>query len=248
MKRFATFLVFLGATLLSLFSNARASENQHFQSTEDRTQVLELFTSQGCSSCPPAERWISQFYDHPGLWTEIVPIVYHVDYWDRLGWKDPFASKEFTQKQYNYAQSGNISQVYTPCFVSNGEEWRGYFSRESLPKAKGKAGILQAKIDRDRLKVTYSEDQPLRLYVSILGLDLETHVTRGENRGRSLEQQFVVVHQSSHASNSGEWAMQLPDFEMREGARYAIALYVAHKGKQEPLQATGAWLENPEKG
>jgi len=214
-----------------------------FQSTNEQTQVLELFTSQGCSSCPPAERWISQLVDHPGLWTEIVPIVYHVDYWDSLGWKDPFAKKAYTEKQYSYAEQGRIRQVYTPCFVSNGREWRGYFNRESLPKESSVAGILSAELQGDRLKVNYSEKEPLSLQVSILGFDLETQVSKGENRGRRLNQQFVTIHQSTHSSQSGNWGLRLPDFPEREDARYAIALVVTRKGKQVPLQSTGAWLD-----
>ena len=159
-----------------------------------------------------------------------------------MGWKDPFAQKSFTQKQYAYAEANRIRQVYTPCFVSNGREWRGYFSRESLPKESGATGILQAEINQDRLTVHYSEKQPFTLHVSILGCDLETDVKGGENRGKLLKQQFVAVHQSKHSSNSGHWALRLPEYEIQENVRYAIALFITRKGKLEPLQATGTWL------
>lgn len=68
-------------------------------STPNQTTVLELYTSQGCSSCPPAEKWISGFVDSDKLWTELVPINFHVDYWDYLGWKDPFADSAFSKRQ-----------------------------------------------------------------------------------------------------------------------------------------------------
>ena len=67
-----------------------------FESGPTRAHLIELFTSEGCSSCPPAESWLSKLKNEPGLWKNFVPLAFHVDYWDHLGWKDPFASKEWT--------------------------------------------------------------------------------------------------------------------------------------------------------
>ncbi|MBA3608983.1 MAG: DUF1223 domain-containing protein [Chthoniobacterales bacterium] len=89
-----------------------------------RTHLLELFTSEGCSSCPPAEAWLSKLKDDPGLWRDFVPLAFHVDYWDRLGWRDPFASKIWTARQYEYSARWKSSNVYTPGFVLDGREWR----------------------------------------------------------------------------------------------------------------------------
>src|SRR3989454_6981340 len=66
-----------------------------FQSSERQTAVIELYTSEGCSSCPPAETWLSRLKESPGLWKNFVPLAFHVDYWDYLGWRDPWASKSF---------------------------------------------------------------------------------------------------------------------------------------------------------
>ncbi|MDQ3115241.1 MAG: DUF1223 domain-containing protein [Verrucomicrobiota bacterium] len=76
-----------------------------------RTHLLELFTSEGCSSCPPAEAWLSKLKDDPGLWRDFVPLAFHVDYWDRLGWRDPFASKVWTSRQYEYSARWKSSNV-----------------------------------------------------------------------------------------------------------------------------------------
>lgn len=70
-----------------------------FASSEQRTTVVELYTSEGCSSCPPADRWISSLRDDPRLFKTLLPLVFHVDYWDRLGWPDPYARKAFSQRQ-----------------------------------------------------------------------------------------------------------------------------------------------------
>ena len=244
MHRIGKFLIILSTALLSVFSPAKGADPLIFESSEERGQLLELFTSQGCSSCPPAERWINQFVDYPGLWSEIVPVVYHVDYWDRLGWKDPFASKAYTQRQYTYAENRLIRQVYTPCFVSNGKEWRGYFSKDSLPKSKGHAGVLQAQVENGRLKVNYTEKQPLTLNVAILGLDVVTDVKRGENRGRILDQQFVVLDHQTSFSSGGKWSLELPAIDTSKAERFGIAIWVSKRGKFEALQATGSWIDS----
>src|SRR5664279_879585 len=78
--------------------------------------VLELFTSQGCSSCPPADRLVGKYAGQEN----VIVLSFHVDYWDRLGWKDTFSSKEYTKRQYSYASALNAS-VYTPQLVINGQ-------------------------------------------------------------------------------------------------------------------------------
>src|ERR1700752_821515 len=95
-----------------------------FQSGAQKTHLIELFTSEGCSSCPPAEAWLSKLKSEPRLWKDFVPIAFHVDYWDRLGWRDPFASKEWTARQYQYSNAWKAETVYTPGFVLDGREWR----------------------------------------------------------------------------------------------------------------------------
>jgi len=95
--------------------------------------LLELFTSEGCSSCPPAETWLSGLRSAPGLWKEFVPASFHVDYWDYLGWRDPWASKIFSYRQRDYAQSWHSDSIYTPGFVLNGREWRSWSREQNGP-------------------------------------------------------------------------------------------------------------------
>ena len=115
-----------------------------FESLEKRTALLELYTSEGCSSCPPAEAWLSRIRDSPGLWKEFVPVAFHVDYWDRLGWADRWATIEHSERQRAYAKSWRKDSVYTPGFVLNGSEWRDWPSNRDLPPAPvTMAGVLK---------------------------------------------------------------------------------------------------------
>ncbi len=105
-----------------------------------KTHLIELFTSQGCSSCPPAEAWLSKLKNEPRLWKDFVPLAFHVDYWDRLGWRDPFASKEWTARQYQYSENWKSESVYTPGFVLDGREW---MDRSIPAAATEKPGVVE---------------------------------------------------------------------------------------------------------
>jgi hypothetical protein len=86
--------------LCILLGGPLAAASRHLESGTTQTALLELYSSEGCSSCPPAEAWMASLRDAPGLWRDFVPVVFHVAYWDRLGWRDRFASEQFTQRQY----------------------------------------------------------------------------------------------------------------------------------------------------
>jgi hypothetical protein len=111
--------------------------------------VIELFTSEGCSSCVPADKWMATFTEHPALFTNIVPMAFHVDYWNYIGWTDPFAKREYSQRQRNHEKTGAIKSVYTPGFVINGQEWRGWFAnRNAIPEqSQSNPGVLYGTIE-----------------------------------------------------------------------------------------------------
>ena len=75
-----------------------------FQSSQRQVSLLELYTSEGCSSCPPAEAWLSKLKNSQGLWDEFVPVAFHVDYWNNPGWKDRFSDEQYTERQKSYAK------------------------------------------------------------------------------------------------------------------------------------------------
>ena len=108
-----------------------------FKSATEQTGMLELYTSEGCSSCPPADSWLSSLKNEDGLWREFIPLAFHVDYWDYIGWKDRFASPKNSNRQRQYARGQSLKTVYTPGFLYNGEEWRGWFIRRFIDLPEG---------------------------------------------------------------------------------------------------------------
>jgi hypothetical protein len=205
--------------------------------------LLELYTSQGCSSCPPAERWLNKLVDDDDLWAEIVPLAFHVDYWDYIGWQDPYAAAAYGERQRDYARAGRSSTVYTPGFFANGREWRGWTFGLGPRRSDRQPGKLVAAIDAGRIRAGFpAADGPLELHVALLGFGIETAVERGENRGRKLPQEFVVLAHTAHASDTGQWQVELPRDGAGQAQRYGIALWVSTPDNPAPLQATGGWL------
>ncbi len=225
--------------------NAMA-ESFSFNSGDRRVALYELFTSEGCSSCPPAEAWLARLKQDPRLWKEIVPLAFHVDYWDYLGWKDRFAQQEYSARQYRYQAKGDISTVYTPGFVVNGHEWRGWFDRRNPDVADAPAGNLTVKLKGRRVTAQYqrtdSSQHPLVLNLALLGTGLQSKIIAGENRGRTLKQDFVVLRHVTMQSPDAHWQLPLPSVEKVNAKRLALAVWVSRVGDQVPLQATGGWI------
>lgn len=219
-----------------------AGESLVFSSGPEKVLLIELFTSQGCSSCPPADKWLNRFTSHPGLWTDLIPIAFHVDYWDNLGWEDPYAEPLHSARQYQYRRDGLVATVYTPGFVVDGKEWRGWFKGAKLPTEKPSAGILTANLQTQTARVRYEgAKKPLDLHLAILGFGLKTKILRGENRNKTLTQDFVVLRHLAQSSDTGTWTLPLPNPEQKT-KRYAVVFWVTSQGKTQPLQATAGWL------
>src|SRR5258708_3115069 len=140
-----------------------------FQSSREQTALIELYTSEGCSSCPPAENWLSRLKESPGLWKDFVPLAFHVDYWDYLGWRDPWASKSFSDRQRNYAKQWRSDSIYTPGFVLNGKEWRDWSGRKDGPKSAGvNAGVLTVtSSDTNRWQVSFAPANTGRAHYAV---------------------------------------------------------------------------------
>jgi hypothetical protein len=230
-----------GLMIWGVLQTMPAQADVHFQSSTHPTQLLELFTSQGCSSCPPAEHWLQQFTHSPRLWAEIIPVALHVDYWDDLGWKDPFANTANSQRQRAYQQAGRVGGVYTPGFVVNGQEWRGWFDQQAIPNLTGSAGILQATVKNKQLIAEYSgKNEPLILHAALLGFGLKTSVNRGENRQRVLPEDFVSLAQTTSQSIDNHWQLNIPTSTIT-AERYGLALWIERPTQISPIQATGGW-------
>jgi len=228
-----------------------ASEPKTFESGDTQSSLIELFTSEGCSSCPPAEKWLSTLKSSSDLWKKAVPVAFHVDYWDHLGWRDRFAKPEFTSRQQRYAAAWGGDSVYTPGFVVNGKEWRGWFGGNGIPTTTSKVGVLRVSLGDDgKLSAIFVPEatQPLALALNIalLGNDLETDVKRGENSGRKLRHDFVVLDliKIDMANESDRWtgSVALPR-EFGGDKATALAAWVTAPETSTPIQAAGGWLK-----
>jgi hypothetical protein len=235
------------ATLLLGVVHSRA-EPVSFESTESRVALLELFTSEGCSSCPPAEKWLSALKDSHGLWNEFVPVAFHVDYWDYLGWHDQWGSSQFSARQHAYVSSWHGDSVYTPGFVLNGKEWSDWSSSKEPRSSKTKAGVLKVSSqDLTRWNVTFTPAIPAtgeyEVHAALLANSLTSDVKAGENRGRRLNHDFVATDFGSSPLKANADKLE-GQFTVTQGptSRHALGVWITHKGALEPLQAVGGWL------
>ena len=173
-----------------------------------RVALLELYTSEGCDSCPPTDRWIRTLPGR-GLGPDRVVILgFHVDYWNYLGWSDPFAKSEYSARQKSASHLNRARFVYTPQLLLNGRDFRRGLLGDGL---EGKLRELEGETPRARIRVALqpaspraievrgsvavsdaSERRDAKLYFALYENQLANAVSAGENRGKRLEHDFVV--------------------------------------------------------
>jgi hypothetical protein len=171
--------------------------------TQKAPIIVELFTSQGCSSCPPADRLLSKLGKDP----RVIPLAFHVDYWNYIGWSDPFSSKAWSQRQQGYARAFHSNRIYTPQLVVSGRTQVVGSNepevRRSIAEALGAEPAGQVTVSANpspdgRLKITAgaklvrAAGGPLDLWVAVYETGLSTKVGAGENASRTLANDFVV--------------------------------------------------------
>lgn len=233
--------------LLFVLSHVAISQDIEFKSGDKQVALVELFTSQGCSSCPPADIWLGELKNEPGLWTEFVPVAFHVDYWDYLGWKDSFSKAEYSTRQRLHRKQGNVKVVYTPGFFLNGKEWKRRLGRSTPTLSNKSAGNLQATLNGNTLKVVYDSNETnnsATLNVGVLGFGYQTPIQSGENSNRVLAEDFVLLSHTKHLSSNLNWEVSLPDSVSPKAEQYGLAIWVSEGKKLTPLQTTGGWLPN----
>ena len=216
-----------------------------------RVTLVELFTSEGCSSCPPAEQWLNRTEARSDLWRRVVPVAFHVDYWDYIGWPDRFAARAHSNRQRTYRDVGHIRSIYTPGFVVGGKEWRGWF-RDPTLKLPADVDIGSISVDaRDgrfeaRFEPVVEVPESIDLHVARLGFDFVTEVGAGENRGRTLKHKFVVLGWSRHRMSGGDGGAYEVSGELPSASnpspREALAVWVSVPDDPLPIQAAGDWL------
>ncbi len=220
------------------------SQEIKFSSGKKQVALIELYTSQGCSSCPPADEWLSDLKNEPGLWEEFVPVAFHVDYWDYLGWKDSFSNEKFSNRQRLHRAQGNVKVVYTPGFFLNGKEWRTRFGRNT-PSLGDSRGTLEATLNGSTLKVIYNttnKHDSITLNVGVLGFGYQTPINAGENSNRVLHEDFVLLSHSKHVSSNQAWKVSMPEKAIPNADKYGLAIWVSNGADLKPLQTTGGWL------
>jgi len=155
-------------------------------------QRLELYTSEGCSSCPPADRWLAQLPTDEAR----LLLAFHVDYWDDLGWKDRYSDARYSARQHSVAARSGSRTVYTPEVVVEGREYRGW--RQGLPAPTAtSAPPLVAEIELDqrlRVRLRALERYPKAIsgFAAITEDGIESEIRAGENRGVRLRHTAVV--------------------------------------------------------
>ena len=236
---------------IAAIANHASAATQILSSEEQRSVLVELYTSEGCSSCPPADRWLSSLKSDPRLWQQIVPVAFHVDYWNYLGWRDRFAHARYSKRQSDYERHDFLQTVYTPGVMRNGREWRSW-SRFDIPitEEREKAGVLKATLRDGDAVVEFAPNHlyqsPLILNIALLGFDLTSRVAAGENAGKILKHDFVVLdfQQLSQAPHDGvfRWEPSGLINGMTEKPS-GIALWVTTPNDPTPLQTTGGWLK-----
>ena len=223
-----------------------------FQSSERQTALLEVYTSEACSSCPPAESWLSKLKSEPGLWRECVPVAFHVDYWNNLGWTDGLSSEQYSERQRGYARAWSSQEIYTPEFILNGKEWHDWLGFRGAPASSGvRNGILTARSeDGKHWQANFSPpatggtdyEVTAALLVSGIGSD----VRAGENAGRHLNHDFaalsLVTRPLTSVTNGFAGSFVIDRSPKNIKGQLALAVWVTRAGDLEPLQATGGWL------
>jgi hypothetical protein len=169
--------------------------------------VLELFTSQGCSSCPPADRLLSRLGHDGASGKRVLPLAFHVDYWNYIGWTDPFSSADWSARQTEYSRRFKLDGIYTPQIVVNGRAQLVGSDEEGIAReieaaarqpsarvtlAVDAAGGRRVVADVTAEATTALEADRLDAVVVLYESGVATDVKRGENSGRRLENDFIV--------------------------------------------------------
>jgi len=220
------------------------------------TALVELYTSEGCDTCPPADRWLSSLFAQGFKPDQVVPLALHVDYWDYIGWKDPFAKGEFSARQRRLAQMKRPSIVYTPQVLLQGQDFRRWSGSEfteqvvrinSRPARARIALTIRAvapeaiHAELSAMLIDPSERKNAAVYLAAYENKLASEVAAGENRGKRLEHDFVV-REWIGPIGFGEGAkleekLALPLLPGANPRHLGVAAFVQNRATSDVLQA-----------
>ncbi len=241
-------LMLIGAMVIiaSIELNARES-NIPGPDLQESVVVLELFTSQGCSSCPPADELLKRVQKNAT--SPVIALSYHVDYWNYIGWEDPFSKAAYTEKQSKYNHKFNSRSNYTPQIVVNGREHLvgsnapmlyskiSTYSRKPLSNS---ITLSDLQIEKSNITFNYSMAGPIEsrnIRAVLIVEQRDTNVARGENKNRKLSNSNIVVAEEQKLVESKEGRLELPVPEIvKRSDRLRVVLLLQNEG----LDITGA--------
>lgn len=201
--------------------------------------LIELYTSEGCDSCPPAERWMSSLTGH----RELVGLEFHVDYWNSTGWRDPFSRHAYSMRQREIAARGNHVEIYTPQIWVDGRVWRNWPKQAPKLRVREQVPILKAWIESgDPLSVRVSASTAhgsapanAGIYVALTENGLSREVRGGENSGKVLHHDEVVrAFAGPIALSGGE--VKLDEPATMDAARSSLVAFVQDSRSGKVLQ------------
>jgi hypothetical protein len=206
------------------------------RSSERLTPVIELFTSEGCSSCPPADQWLSTLKGQP-----VVAQAFHVGYWNYIGWVDRFASPSHTTRQRQIAASNKLPNIYTPQIVRNGQDWRDTARAVSASNEPARASIsLQSTSDTNQFEARITPAQGVgawSAYWTVTEHNHSSRVSAGENKGENLKHDFVVRQYTPVGNYEGAQTLKFAAIASNPQNPRQINLVIAEPKSGKTLQA-----------
>lgn len=246
--RWRGLIMVMAGTLLGTSGLATAAPSDK----PPRVSLLELYTSEGCSSCPPADRWVSELPRPQLVPDRLVVLAFHVDYWNYIGWPDRFSQPKFTARQQQLVRVTGLRTAYTPQLVLNGRDYRRYGPIESeIAKLYAQAAnahvTLRVTKKASAIHVSAStellnaETGATHLFVAVYENNLETEVKAGENRGRRLRHDYVVrilLDPVTLVGGKARWEGDIPIARDWKAGDLGVAAFVQVERSGEILQAT----------
>jgi len=230
------------------------------QSPEHRVSIVELYTSEGCNSCPPADRWFSGLPKQGVSPDMAVLLAFHVDYWNRLGWSDRFSQASFTGRQREVASRASRGVVYTPQLVLDGQDLRHGYSTDQLRtqlaaiNAEKAPARIQANVFSSAKEVRISggievfspaSGKGAQVWIASFENGLSSRVTAGENAGKRLEHDYVVRELAGPFSIGADGRAQLEHTIKLQSdwnaERSGIAIFIERRDTGEVLEATAMY-------
>ncbi|MFT5608782.1 MAG: hypothetical protein ACI9PZ_002601 [Parvicella sp.] len=238
------------AGLFMTINQVAISGTTVIKSGVNKASVVELYTSEGCSSCPPADDYLRVIESKLGEGAEVFPLAFHVDYWNYLGWNDPFSKSEYTKRQRRLGAINEQRTIYTPEFIVDGLESRNQAITQNVINTNASKAKADIELELDLSQF----DQPLQasikvdnidkwsgsvLYVALYESDLARNIESGENRGKILHHDYVVrdLIGPKRIKNGDTLSFDLPLMDDWQRENMGLVVMVKSRLTGETLQA-----------